>query len=215
MKATGLSWVAKAGLPLEMREILGRHCSSVTSTACVYSRDLQGQALENLSSVLDDIAQDRFKPDEVRSMRWPVPNNPQPGTPAHFYTAHPQTPRVAPFTPVHAPPALGTPRPVMPLKIESSDSNISDDEAIIPCDSDSASSEDTDDQPEQQPNQTYALGYHYHLKSKILHKLAEQNPATFQCGAKVSSNFVAIADITDIDWVKCTRCFRDLHVSCD
>ena len=47
-KATLLSWCAKAGVSVEHREILGRHCACVKSTAAIYSRDMQAGALQDL-----------------------------------------------------------------------------------------------------------------------------------------------------------------------
>ena len=69
-KATLLSWAAKFGLPLETREILGRHSRSASTTAAIYSRDLQGHAIEGLMSVLHAVRSGRFNPEVCRSQRW-------------------------------------------------------------------------------------------------------------------------------------------------
>ena len=67
-KATLLSWSAKFGLPLETREILGRN--SRGTTAAIYSRDLQGHAIESLVKVLNAVKAGRFDPEACRSKRW-------------------------------------------------------------------------------------------------------------------------------------------------
>ena len=69
-KATLLSWSAKFGLPLEVREILGRHSRAASTTAAIYSRDLQGHAIESLVKVLNSVKAGRFDPEACRSKRW-------------------------------------------------------------------------------------------------------------------------------------------------
>lgn len=71
LKATCLSWAAKAGLTLEHREILGRHSRSSSTTSALYSRDLQGGALDAFDDMLTKITRGIFVPDAVRSARWP------------------------------------------------------------------------------------------------------------------------------------------------
>lgn len=61
-KVTLLSWCAKAGLDLEVREVLGRRCSSMRSTAVVYSRDLQAPALLQLREVIEEVRLGNFDP---------------------------------------------------------------------------------------------------------------------------------------------------------
>lgn len=67
---TLLSWCAKAGVPLEDREILGRHCASVRSSAVVYSRDLQSSALASLEQIIAKVKAGEFDPNAPRSLRW-------------------------------------------------------------------------------------------------------------------------------------------------
>ena len=69
-KATLLSWSAKYGLPLETREVLGRHSRAASTTAAIYSRDLQGHAIESLVKVLHAVKAGRFDPEACRSKRW-------------------------------------------------------------------------------------------------------------------------------------------------
>ena len=69
-KATLLSWSAKYGLPLEVREVLGRHSRSANTTATIYSRDLQGHSIECLLQVLHSVKSGRFNPEVCRSQRW-------------------------------------------------------------------------------------------------------------------------------------------------
>ena len=67
-KATLLSYLAKAGVSLSDREMLGGHTSHVKSVI-TYSRDAGGP-IWVLESMLSDIRASSFRPDESRSGRF-------------------------------------------------------------------------------------------------------------------------------------------------
>ena len=65
-KTTVLSWLAKAGVSLETRRILGMHTTPGEQTLLVYSRDALSGPLREMQSVIDEVASGAFRPDEVR-----------------------------------------------------------------------------------------------------------------------------------------------------
>ena len=67
MKATAISWCAKAGLSEESRALLARHASAVKNPVALYSRDLLSAVLREFSEVLDKITMKTFEPDRSRS----------------------------------------------------------------------------------------------------------------------------------------------------
>ena len=67
MKATGLSWCAKMGIPQEHRAVLARHAISVQGATVLYSRDLMTTALRSFNGVLESIRTQLFHPDKTRS----------------------------------------------------------------------------------------------------------------------------------------------------
>ena len=52
MKATLLHWCARAGLDKEVRSVLGHHCSAVSGSEVVYSRQLQARPIRKLQMLL-------------------------------------------------------------------------------------------------------------------------------------------------------------------
>ena len=67
LKATGLSWCSKMGIPQEHRSILARHAASVQGATVLYSRDLITMALRSFNGVLEAIRAQLFQPDRTRS----------------------------------------------------------------------------------------------------------------------------------------------------
>ena len=70
MKATCLSWMAKAGMAEKTRRLLGYHVKPKDKSLIVYSRDALAGPLYQLSELILKIASGEFKPDETRSGRW-------------------------------------------------------------------------------------------------------------------------------------------------
>ncbi len=66
-KTTVLSWLAKAGVALETRRILGMHIRPGEQTPLVYSRDALSGPLREMQAVIDEVASGAFRPDETRS----------------------------------------------------------------------------------------------------------------------------------------------------
>ena len=70
MKATTLSWLAKAGVPEKVRRLLGYHVKPKDKSLIIYSRDALAGPLETLRDLILKIAMGEFSPDVTRSGRW-------------------------------------------------------------------------------------------------------------------------------------------------
>ena len=66
-KATTLSWLAKAGVDLPTRALLGYHSVGKSSTALIYGRDNMAAPLRVLEEWVNKVALGTFKPDQTRS----------------------------------------------------------------------------------------------------------------------------------------------------
>ena len=72
-KATCLSWLAKAGVDLASRRLLGYHVDPATKTCLVYSRDAVSGPLRELDRIIGLIHNLEFDPDSTRSGYFNVP----------------------------------------------------------------------------------------------------------------------------------------------
>ena len=70
LKATVLSWLAKAGVNHGVRRLLGGHAKVNDLTMLEYSRDALAGPLHTVSRVMKLIDQGTFDPDATRSGRW-------------------------------------------------------------------------------------------------------------------------------------------------
>ena len=109
LKATTLSWAAKAGVPRDQRRILWRHAAAVQGADSFYSRDMSIGPVNSLQKVLAMIRDGIFHPDATRanyfacspqaSASTPAHVVMQPFTPAYLERTQPATPGIAPLTP--------------------------------------------------------------------------------------------------------------------
>ena len=67
LKATVLSWLSKRGVPREVRAALGYRPKAVDGTEVVYGRDNVAAPLRVMMSVLHEIVEGVFRPDETKS----------------------------------------------------------------------------------------------------------------------------------------------------
>eukprot|EP00435_Cladocopium_sp_Y103_P017619 s1836_g4.t1 len=82
LKATCLSWAAKAELPREQRRLLGRHFSAFRDSDSVYARDLAFAPVQALQRVFTLIRDGQFELDQNRANYFKDSNPLVPGTPA-------------------------------------------------------------------------------------------------------------------------------------
>lgn len=66
MKCTLLVWAARAGLDREVRAVLGHHCSALTGSEVVYSRNLQTRAIRKLQMLLHRVRVGLNMEDDLR-----------------------------------------------------------------------------------------------------------------------------------------------------
>ena len=76
LKATPLSWAAKAHLDQNTQDLLGYHTSRVNLSTLSYSRDALAGPLRQLDGLLQAVRQKSFLPDSTRSGRWAVAPQP-------------------------------------------------------------------------------------------------------------------------------------------
>lgn len=69
MKATLLSWCAKAGLHVDVRMLLGYHAKPKDKSVLEYSRDAVAEPLRQLLNMLSAVRRRKFVPDTTRSGR--------------------------------------------------------------------------------------------------------------------------------------------------
>jgi hypothetical protein len=70
LKATILSWLAKAGVASEPRKLLGGHVVAADESMHAYSRDSLAGPLRIMQEVMEQISSGAFDPDSSRSGRW-------------------------------------------------------------------------------------------------------------------------------------------------
>ena len=71
LKATTLSWAAKAEVPRDQRKILGRHSAAIEGSDSFYSRDMSIGPVNSLQKVLALIRDGIFHPDASRANYFP------------------------------------------------------------------------------------------------------------------------------------------------
>ena len=69
-KATVLSWMSKANVPISLRRLAGYHSKPGDRSALEYSRDAQAPVLHQIEAIYLAIKSGRFCPDAPRSQRW-------------------------------------------------------------------------------------------------------------------------------------------------
>ena len=74
-KTTVLSWLAKFGVPMPVRRIVGHHLDPAAKSAETYSRDSMSPALREVAKVIGSINSGEFAPDSTRSGRFLVPRH--------------------------------------------------------------------------------------------------------------------------------------------
>ncbi|CAL1139205.1 unnamed protein product [Cladocopium goreaui] len=72
LKATTLSWMAKFGAPISIRQHLGYHMPSADKMALLYSRDASAGPIRKLEECLAEIRAKSFLPDATRSGYFPM-----------------------------------------------------------------------------------------------------------------------------------------------
>ena len=218
-KATCLSWLSKAGIGREDRDVLGRHVTALHGSAPLYARDLLASPLRKLDDVIMKIFNKQFLPDQNRSGMF-TPVVAAPATPAMVVPEKSQKAEVA--------------TSVVEVKTESSM------DPILVCDSaeevvdseqthsenESGKSLESDEEDEQLsaiPTEEHfnpplpvlkseGMMFFMHKKSKICHVRNKaltpgDGPNFLECGRKLSENFSEIPSISP-SCFRCGLCFK-------
>ena len=75
LKATGLSWAASAGVPLETRRLLAHHVHDSARSTETYSRDVLAPAARVFEEVLLAMKDGNFNPDNARGSQFASKSN--------------------------------------------------------------------------------------------------------------------------------------------
>ena len=70
LKATALSWMAKAMVHEKVRRLMGYHVKPKDKSVMIYSRDALAEGLETLTGIIERIRNLKFRPDAPRNQRW-------------------------------------------------------------------------------------------------------------------------------------------------
>ena len=237
LKATALSWAAKAEVPREQRRLLGRHSSALQDSDSCYSRDLGFAPVRALQRVLLLIQQGEFFPDENRADFFKGSNPLVPGTPLPVF--QPKTPaflvREQEAAPVEQVETVGEPKIEEPWIQIQKDSSLVEVEILSSSDSPSSTSgcDDVDSEVEQESEldgtrrpageEIFSLDAAVkNVRSGIIHAVPDIGPEvtesvyangellqkkTTKCGRMTSSGFTIVQSIPD--WTaKCRICFK-------
>ena len=191
LKATVLSWMAKAGSDPHHRTILGHHPTQKGSLE-VYSRDMLSAPLRTLEDVLRQIRMGALHPDLTRSGHVQEPTMPD------------------------CKDAIQEPLMQESEVAEQNDSSSSDSSTTSSSEgsTDSASEDDSAQHwsrlGSDDPNATAsAWGYYamfQHTQSKIVHIEADSELQIFKCGMKATAEHRHIRASAFLEYRKCKRC---------
>ena len=229
-KATCLSWLSKAGVPREDRDILGRHVTALHGSGPLYARDLLSAPLRKLEETISYISGKQFMPDHNRS--------------GMFTPVRCQASARTPVVEVEEKNSLSlsvVSAPVPNVEIKEDDDNDvqiisdSDEDGLAPSEraySDSDKSDGLQSEVEEAVAQKTAASartdgsvniaqmqgrrFFCHKKSGICHfsdasGIDSVRMDFFACGRKMSDNFTHVPSVGDA-CLKCSLCFKSQHI---
>ena len=192
-KATILSYLAKYGAELAVREILGAHVSHLQSVIR-YSRDALAEPLRVMARMLAEIRNGRFMPDTTRSGYFAVP-------------AEPSTEELDN--------AVIVVSDEEDVKLEASQAEVVP-ETDSEEDADTSSSSDESavasarcSRPVTVPKAPVGFKMYQHSKSRMLHLMEMEHNRVFQCG-RMAGDKHEISQASKLRWDTpcCGRCWR-------
>ena len=193
LKATTLSWLAKAGSDPHHRTILGHHSSRKGSLE-VYSRDLLAAPLRTLEDILRQIRVGSLHPDLTRSGHIQPPSKPD------CREEQPQA-----------------------NEKRDDRSSSSSSSTTSSSSSDEASGEEScpeekwpalgDADPEVRQSKWDDFTMYQHRLSKIVHAEADSETRVFKCGLKSTPDHEIVQSTSFLENRKCKRCLRVIEAS--
>ncbi len=193
-KGTCLSWGAKAGVPLEVRRLLGYHSGGGDKTTLCYSRDAMSGPLDDLQRVVDDVASGALQPDHTRS-GYRVVDRPLEGDDSAV-SADSEEP--------------GNDR----SEVDSSDSEDSADDEDQDLDRDLDREAENEVVPawSQLDHEVFEAfirdGLVRHRFSSMFHLVADEGGTHLKCGKPINSNYDLVKDEPKFVYPMCGVCFR-------
>lgn len=187
LKATTLSWLAKAGCDPHHRTILGHHSSGKGSLE-VYSRDMLSAPLRTLEEVLRQIRIGALHPDLTRS--------------GHIQRPSKHDCKDDPIKIPAEQPAQGG----------ATSSSSSSSTSSTTSDDDETTEQQWLSLGDADPSVPHSAWGNYnmfqHEVSKIVHIEADSESCTFKCGMKASPEHKSIVSTAFLDSRKCKRCLK-------
>ena len=218
-KATCLSWLSKAGIGREDRDVLGRHITALHGSAPLYARDLLASPLRKLDDTIMKIFSKQFMPDQNRSGMF-TPVVAAPVTPAMVVPEGNQKVDAAASVV-----EVKTEASLEPIVVCDSAEEVDDSEQTH-SENESGKSLESDDEdehlkaipPEMRFNppmpviKTEGMLFFMHKKSKICHMRDKaltpgDGPNFLECGRRLSENFSEIPSISS-NCFRCSLCFK-------
>ena len=192
-KATILSYLAKYGADLSVREILGAHVSHLQSVIR-YSRDALAEPLRVMARMLADIRRGVFMPDTTRSGYFAVPDQPCEEEPSVEVVASSDEEDVKKETD--------------PVEVDSGHESVDSEDTGSSSDESAAISARCS-RPVTVPKAPDGFKMYQHSQSRMLHLMELHNNRVFQCG-RMAGKKHEVSQSSKLRWDTpcCSRCWR-------
>ncbi len=215
LKATMLSWCAKAGMAKGTRRLLGGHAANRDRSVLEYSRDALAEPLRQLGEVLDRVALGEFFPDATRSGRW------RGLTQARGVARHPDPHASTPTVAVDSS-SDETGCTSESTEGKSSDRSVPENVEMEAFDgqeltgavdmsatsSDSGTVEDADDSDDGKPKEPLPEGgLVQHVRYRTLHARSVADDAKLVCGRAMTEKYRDLQEWPVASWSRCKGCF--------
>ena len=215
LKATVLSWLAKRGVPREVRAALGYHAKAVDGTEVVYGRDNMASPLRTMIGVIQEVATGVFRPGATKSGML-LKSKPSAAVSSASGLAKSELQR--------------TDERVEPAVVQSVEVNpVDEDEAAL--DDIVSSSEESEDESEPEHDATEsaieavigrwspvvgldsqsAVVFVRHSLSRMLHVAADEYADKFMCGRELNPAYYKLSERPKVFHPMCAQCLKTLQ----
>ena len=198
LKTTTLSWMAKFGAPISIRQHLGYHMPSADKMALLYSRDASAGPVRKLEECLACVREKTFVPDATRSGYFPMQGH-----------------RLEPETD-QALSGVGTPETDTVVDFSDTDSEDSrDDEHAFEEQNMNEAAMDHVVGSWNEHATLEALGVQEDAPlfrnrfTRYIHLLSEEGGNKFRCGREINNKYEELEIRPKFMSPQCSQCFRD------
>ena len=196
LKATTLSWMAKFGAPVDVRQHLGYHMASSEKMVLLYSRDASAGPIRQLEECISCVRDHSFLPDATRSGYFPHRGQP-PVVEGDALDGHPEL-----------------------------DASVYDGAAISDSEDSQDDEHGHEEQQKNEEAMDHVLGtWHEHATpeslgvsedaplyrnrfTRYIHVLSEESGAKFRCGREVNDKYEEMEQRPRFMTPQCSQCFR-------